>query len=357
MGEAPPLAPLMPPDPNRALRRLVAVLVIIFVVAALKATKPVTMPLAFALLTVLLFWPLYKRLDRAMPTGAALLLTLLAVLAVLGAFVGAIWFTVDEVIEGAPRYREEFASLRASASSFFDALSGSGGSGDGALSLDRFVGVAERLAAEAWSVLGYLVLVLALFTLAIIEVDRWKQKLRTRFDDPVSADTIGAAEEITVQVQRFLLVQSFTALLTGILTGLLCLVLGIDFALLWGLLSFVLNFIPTLGSIAAVVPPVLFALLQYGVGWQAPVLLGGLALIEVVLGAYVDPKLQGRYLELSAFVVLLAITFWGWVWGIPGAFIAVPITAALVLVFKHVPQTEWVARLLTRADDKDSLRT
>jgi predicted PurR-regulated permease PerM len=346
----------MPADPNRTLRRLVAVLVVIFVVAALKATKPVTMPLAFALFTVILFWPLYKRLDRHVPTGVALVTTLLAVFAVLGAFVGAIWFTVDEVLEGIGKYEGEFASLRDSAASFFGAIDGGSG-GSAGLSSDRLVGFAERLASDVWGVLGYLVLVIALFALAIIEVDRWKQKLRRRFDDPFSTETIGTAEKIAAQVQRFLLVQSFTAFLTGVLTGVLCWVMGIDFALLWGLLAFVLNFIPTLGSLVAIVPPVLFALLQYGIGWQAPTLLAGLGLIEIVLGAYVDPKLQGRYLELSALVVLVAITFWGWLWGIPGAFIAVPITAATVLVFKHIPQTEWVARLLTRAEEDEHALT
>ena len=351
----------MPADPNRTLRRLVAVLVVIFVVAALKATKPVTMPLAFALFTVVLFWPLYRRLDQRVPTGVALVLTLLAVLTVLGAFVGVIWFTVDEVIEGSSQYRDEFASLRAAVSSFFGVLNGSSApeaSGGGTLSQDRLVSVIERIAVDVWSVLGYLVLTIALFTLAIVEVGGWKHKLRTRFDDPVSSTALGTAEEIAGQVRRFLLVQSFTALMTGILTGILCLILGIDFALLWGLLSFVLNFIPTLGSLVAVVPPTLFALLQYGLGWEAPVLLGGLGLIEITLGAYVDPKLQGRYLELSAFVVLVAIVFWGWLWGIPGAFIAVPITAAFVLTSKHVEGAEWVARLLTRnVEDQPALRS
>jgi predicted PurR-regulated permease PerM len=207
-----------------------------------------------------------------------------------------------------------------------------------------------------WSVLGYLVLITALFALGIIEVPRWKHKLRTRFGDPVSGEAIEAATQVTEQVQRFLLVQAFTSVLTGILTGLFCWALGVDFAFVWGLLAGVLNFIPTLGSIVAIVPPVLFALLQFGLAWQPPVVFAGLAAIQLVLGSYVDPKLQGRYLELSAFVVLLAITFWGWLWGIPGAFIAVPITAALVLASKHVDGAGWVARLLTRdEEDRHSL--
>jgi predicted PurR-regulated permease PerM len=124
--------------------------------------------------------------------------------------------------------------------------------------------------------------------------------------------------------------------------------MGLDLAVLWGLLAGILNFIPTIGSIVSVIPPALFALLQFGVGWQAPAVLVGIGLIQIVLGAYVDPKLQGRYLELSAFVVLVSITFWGWAWGLAGAFIAVPLTAALVVALGEFEETEWVARLLTR---------
>jgi predicted PurR-regulated permease PerM len=343
------------------LRQLVTVLVVIFVFAALKATKPVTMPLAFALFAVILFWPLYRWLNERMTSGLALTITLVAFLAVIGGFFWAVVEATDEVVEDASRYEEEVEQLVTRAESLFGTVTDAVSDGDGesngvSLSSQRVASVAQRVAASVWSVLGYLVLITALFALAIIEVPRWKHKLRTRFDDPVSSEAIDTATQVTTQVQRFLIVQSFTSVITGILTGLFCWILGVDFAFVWGILAAVLNFIPTLGSIVAVVPPVLFALLQFGLAWQPPVVFAGLAAIQIILGAYVDPKLQGRYLELSAFVVLLAITFWGWLWGIPGAFIAVPITAALVLASKHVDGAEWVARLLTRdAEDVHSL--
>jgi len=339
------------------LRHLVTILVVIFVFAALKATKPVTMPLAFALFAVILFWPLYRWLNERVASWLAFVVTLAAFFAVIGGFFWAIAEATDEVVEEASRYEEEVSQLVTRAESLFGTVAGSV-SDDSAessgftLSSERVASVAQRVVASVWSVLGYLVLIAALFALAIVEVPRWKHKLRTRFDDPVSSEAIDTAAQVTTQVQQFLLVQSFTSVLTGILTGLFCWVLGIDFAFVWGILAAVLNFIPTLGSIVAIVPPVLFALLQYGLAWQPPVVFAGLAAIQLILGSYVDPKLQGRYLELSAFVVLLAITFWGWLWGIPGAFIAVPITAALVLASKHVNGAEWVARLLTR-DEED----
>src|SRR5690606_37190178 len=115
------------------LRRLVAVLAVIFVVAALKAAKPVAMSLAFALFFLVLFWPLHVRLDRVLPKGLALVLTFLALLAVLGLFVGAVWFTAGEVAEQAPRYEAAFETMRAEVASIFGALGGAGGDGGAAL--------------------------------------------------------------------------------------------------------------------------------------------------------------------------------------------------------------------------------
>ncbi|MDX1531159.1 MAG: AI-2E family transporter, partial [Rhodothermales bacterium] len=304
---ADPVSRTAPPpgdDRSPTLRHLVTVLVVIFVVAALKATKPVTLPLAFALFFVVLLWPLYRELSERLPRGVALVVTFLALLGVFAAFVGAVWFAADQVVEGSSAYRQEFQDLRGRIEGF--ARFGGDGSGGGADSRveERVAGFAERIVGQVQSVLAYFVLILALFALAMSEVRRWRQKLRRRFSDPFSSETLDTAGQVTKQVQRFLLVQSLTSVLTGVLTGLWVWVLGVDFPFVWGLLAGVLNFIPTLGSIVAVFPPTLFALLQFGFGWKAPVVLVGLGLIQFVLGSYVDPKLQGRYLQLSALVIL-----------------------------------------------------
>ena len=336
------------PDPARVSpsplsRRLLGVLVAVAVVWFLMASKPVTMPLAFALFFVVLFDPLRAGLARRMPHGAAVGLTVLAALGVLAAFAWVVGEAADQAVEGLQDYEAEFERLRGRV----QALPGDVESGR------NLSGAVQSLALDVWSVAGYVVLVLALFTLAVAEVPEWARKLRDRFDAPVSREAVETTERITKQVQRFVLVQSFTSVVTGVLTGLFCWVMGVDLALTWGLLAGVLNFVPTLGSIVAVVPPAAFALFQFGVGWEPAAVLLGLAVIQVVLGAYVDPKLQGRYLELSALVVLVAITFWAWVWGIPGAFIAVPLTAAVVVAFGQFEGTRWLQRLLTRDEPPD----
>ena len=328
-------------------RRLLAVLVAVAVVWFLMASKPVTMPLAFALFFVVLFEPVRRRLAASMPQGLAVGLTFLLALAVLGLFGWAVYEAADQAVTGLGDYGDELADLRQRVQSVLASV-GLGGSFEDGAPEGAVRSVARSVVGDVWSVAGYTVLVLALLALALSEVPAWGHKLRARFGDPVSSEALDAVERIAHQVQRFVAVQALTSVLTGVLTGLFCWAMGVDLAFTWGLLAGVLNFVPTVGSIVAVVPPAAFALFQFGIGWEAPVVLLGLAAIQLVLGAWVDPKLQGRYLELSAFVVLVAITFWAWVWGIPGAFIAVPLTAAAVVAFGEFEGTRWLHRLLTR---------
>ena len=326
----------MPAAPSH--RPLLALLATVAVVWLVRAAAAVLVPLAFALFLVVLFDPLRERLAARVPDRLAVGVTFLVAVALLGAFAWALTETLERAITGISDYQAPLDALRDRARQF----------PLGVPDREDLEGPLQTALLDVWSVAGVIVLVYALFVLALAEVPHWGRKLRDRFDDPVSSEAVRTTRRIARQVQRFVVVQAFTSVLTGLLTGLFCWAFGLDLALLWGLLAGVLNFVPTLGSIVSVVPPTLFALLQYGVGWQAAAVLVGLGLIQVVLGAYVDPKLQGRYLELSAFVVLVSITFWTWAWGVAGAFIAVPLTAALVVTLAEFEPTEWAARLLTR---------
>jgi predicted PurR-regulated permease PerM len=153
------------------------------------------------------------------------------------------------------------------------------------------------------------------------------------------------------KLRRYLLVMTFTSFLTGLLTSIWCFVLGVDLAFVWGLVGFILNFIPTLGSIIAVIPPTLVALVFNGVGRGIATLLG-LAAIQTVMGNFVDPHLQGKTLQLSPFVALISIAFWGWVWGIPGAILGVPMTIAIVLLCQEFDSTRGIAIVLGEVEGK-----
>jgi AI-2 transport protein TqsA len=167
-----------------------------------------------------------------------------------------------------------------------------------------------------------------------------------------SSRIIEAVINTSKKLRRYVLVLSFTCLLTGVLTSLWCFLVGVDLAFVWGLIPFLLNYIPTLGSIIAVIPPTLAALLYQGV-WQGVAALVGLAAIQVLVGNFVDPRLQGRTLQLSPFIALILIVFWGWVWGIPSALLGIPMTVFIILLSQEFETTRGIALLLGEPQNQD----
>ncbi len=125
---------------------------------------------------------------------------------------------------------------------------------------------------------------------------------------------------------------------------------GIDFILVWGLLALLLNFIPTVGSLIAVISPVLFAFVQKDPG-TAMLVAGGLLLIEQIMGNFVDPRLLGKKISVSPLMILVALLVWSWIWGVPGALIAVPMTILVVVTFAQIPALRPVALLLSNERD------
>jgi AI-2 transport protein TqsA len=128
--------------------------------------------------------------------------------------------------------------------------------------------------------------------------------------------------------------------------------MGVDFAPFWAVLVFFLNYLPNVGSIIAVTLASLLAFVQFGAGW-ALLVAAGLTIIDQLLGNFLDPRLQGRTLNVSSLVVLLSVIFWGLIWGVVGALLAVPLTVTIMLICAQVPALEPVAVLLGGGPDDD----
>ena len=146
-------------------------------------------------------------------------------------------------------------------------------------------------------------------------------------------------------MQNYLAIKTLVSLATGVTAGVLVWALGLDFPLLWGLLAFIFNYIPNLGSVLAGVPPVLLAILQLGPGRAVAVALGYLV-INTVFGNFIEPTLMGRRLGLSTLVVFLSLVFWGWVWGPVGMLLAVPLTMVIKIALENTEDFHWVAVML-----------
>jgi predicted PurR-regulated permease PerM len=153
----------------------------------------------------------------------------------------------------------------------------------------------------------------------------------------------------TTNMNRYIAIKTSVSIATGVVVTAILWILNVDFPLLWGLLAMLLNFIPTIGSIIAAIPPVMLAIVQAG-----PATAGAVAasffLINMVMGNMVEPRFMGRGLGLSTLVVFLSLVLWGWLLGPIGMLLSVPLTMTAKIALEANPETSWIAYLLGPAE-------
>ena len=192
---------------------------------------------------------------------------------------------------------------------------------------------------------SFLIILTVIFILA--EAASFPRKLADILRDPDK--DLPHFSRFAENVNRYIAIKTSVSLATGAVVTLFMWFLGVDFPILWGLLAFLLNYVPTIGSIIAAIPPVILALIQLGPGAAGGVAIGFLA-INLIMGNAVEPRYMGKGLGLSTLVVFLSLVVWGWVLGPVGMLLSVPLTMTAKIAFEDNPDTEWLAHLLGPAD-------
>ncbi|WP_432256669.1 AI-2E family transporter [Limimaricola sp. AA108-03] len=229
-----------------------------------------------------------------------------------------------------------------------------GGGGLGGTLIERASGLATTVVSTISGIALALVLIFFLTLLMLIEAPRWHAKLDAATRPEKRREVAGAVELVAKKVRRYLAVRFVLGIVTALLyTGWLW-IFGLDLLIVWALLTFVLNFVPSIGSLISGILPVVYAFATRD-PWTAVMIGAGLLVIEQVMGNYVDPRVQGRHLSISALVILSALLFWGWVWGVAGAILAVPITMVVMVACAHVPALRWIALGLSDETDYDGV--
>ncbi|MBN1557379.1 MAG: AI-2E family transporter [Lentisphaerae bacterium] len=194
-----------------------------------------------------------------------------------------------------------------------------------------------RVSGPLVSFTSALVMVMVFLIFLLLGKPFFADKVRAAFSSQKAEHFIDILNSITRQIGRYLYVQLLVSLATGVLVWLILFLIGIDFAVTWGALAFFLNFIPTIGSVLASIPPVLLAIVQcYPAWWPVILTLLGVTTVQMTIGNVVTPKLMGDRLNLSPVVVLLSLLFWGWLWGFVGALLSVPIASAIKIVCENI---------------------
>ena len=346
-------APAADARAGRTRNGLLAVLTILAVIAALKVSAPITLPLLIAVFLIILVWPLEVALERRLPRWLAFLGTVLVVLLASALIAGAFVWSMNRLVEMAPDLTLRLEALLADAVGWARAHRLPVPRGAQAMPLSERLGeLVGALIPKVYGAAAATGLLVAFLLLGLLEVRDFEMKIERRLRRRMGDALLDTSAKIATKVRQHLLALTITSAISGTATGLFAYGAGLEPALMWGLVTFLLNYIPTLGPMVAVFPPTFFALLQFEGIVRPLVVFLGIGAIQFFTGNFLDPKIEGRVLSLSPFVVLFAIVFWAWVWGVPGAFLAVPLTAAVVIVCRQFESTRWMAALMTGVEEE-----
>ena len=186
----------------------------------------------------------------------------------------------------------------------------------------------------------------------MLEQGTFKRKIKAIFPEQENRNSImSILSHAQDDIQTYLWIKTVTSTLTGLISYFVLLAAGVDFAAFWAFTIFLLNFIPTIGSIVATLCPALLALIQFDTVSQFFIVLIGVGFIQLMVGNFLEPKLMGNTLNVSPFVVMMSLTLWGSIWGIAGMFLSVPITVVMLIVFAHFKNTRYIAILLSGDGD------
>ncbi len=218
---------------------------------------------------------------------------------------------------------------------------------DNLISIDMTY-VARVLVGSATSMLNQFLLISLYVAFLMAERLACRKKLRLAAGNPrTGAELEGVLLAISSSLQRYVGVKTFISLVTAGISYAVFLILGLEYAETWAVLTFALNFIPSIGSIIAVVFPALIALVQFDTIGPFLIVVFGCGTIQFLIGNFLDPAMLGRSLNMSTFLVILALTFWTTVWGLIGAFLSVPLTVCILIIFSHIPALRPVAILMS----------
>jgi len=329
----------------------------IIVIAGLMAAQTVVIPVILALfISIICTQPIIWLEKRKIPYGLAMLLVLLSVglfLIVLGGIIGN---SLSSFTKDAPKYEE---NLRQIVGSSIDNLNAIGANIDSQQLLDlidpgKILSFTAGAVGEIGSIMSDSFLIMLITIFMLLEVKTFFYK--TELIEKIHGNSLKYLNKIGASIRHYLSIKTVVSILTGIFIWLWLLIIGVDYAILWGVIAFLLNYIPSIGSIIAAVPTVLLALVQLGIGgmiWTGV----GYLVVNVVMGNIIEPKVMGKGLGLSTLVVFLSLIIWGFILGTVGMFLSIPLTITIKIMLEQNERTQWMAVILgTEEETKEILK-
>lgn len=336
-------------DDNKYFRFSVGLIVIFVLGIVLKEVREVIYPFILAIFISYVVDPIIAFLLRLkIPKAAAAAIILLGAFVVLS-LIGIVVYSSGKTLAAElPRFEQRLTDLTGWLEKGVGGLplKDQVASYVGKVNLQRAASYVLRALGPVLGLFGKLLILFLFLAVIVFGRGRVTAKVRKFLSPQRAAQVIGALDKINSQVRNYLVIKTVMSLINGLIVWIVLALFGVDFALLFGFLAFLLNYIPNIGSLVATVLRVGFALFQFGTIWTPLWILVITVGTDQVLGNLVEPRMMGKGLGLSPLVLIFSLVFWGWLWGIPGMIMAVPLVAVIKIVCRNVPSLRPVAVLI-----------
>jgi predicted PurR-regulated permease PerM len=329
------------------LKVMIGLIAAVAVFGALYSASKIFAPLTLGLYIIAIVWPLQRWLTTRLPTLLALAITILLTAAVVLLFASLIVWGFGRVgrsvIADAARYQAIYDQAAAW-------LDGRGISLVGLwaehFNMSWLMGAARQVHGLLYATLSFCLITLVYVVLGLLEVEDMHRKAQALGNRDVARILVDGTRATAAKFRKYMIVRTQMSFVTGLLVWGLATLSGLPLAAEWGVIAFVLNYIPFIGPFIATLFPALFAMAHFA-SWQAALgMFACLNVIQFIVGSYIEPRVAGIMLSLSPFVVLFSVFFWTYMWGTFGAFIGVPITIAIVTFCAQHPSSRWISDLI-----------
>lgn len=341
------------PKPSRGTTALVSMAAFIVLIFGMQLAQAILVPLLFSIFLAVICSPPMRWLERRnVPSGVAILIVVLMAILGLAAAAVLVDTSIGDFSERLPFYEErlneEIVALGhvLGVSTSMEGLTGK-------VQMGAAMNLAANMLGGLSAAFGNVFLIVFTVIFILLESSSFPLKLSRVLVD--SKDALRYFSRFAENVQSYLAIKTVVSLATGVAVWALTAFVGVDFPVLWGMLAFLLNFVPNIGSILAAIPAVLLAVIQFDVA-TAGIVAAGYVVINMVIGNVIEPRIMGRGLGLSTLVVFLSLVFWGWVFGPVGMLLSVPLTMTAKIALESSEDTAWIASLLgsVEADSNDA---
>ena len=332
--------------PSNVQQILITLAAIVIVVAGMRASADILMPFLLALFISVVANPLVVNLrSKGVPIIGAILIVIFGIVAFGFGVASLLGTSLSDFSDNLPQYKE---MLNKSVMEFFSFFENRGIKLSGEAIIEMFdPGAAMSLTSSLLSGLGstlsrgFLILLMVVFMLLESTIFRFK----VRHILGSKGEGAGHVDSFSETVNRYILIKTGTSIATGIIATVWLMILGVDYPLLWGFLTFLFNYVPTIGSIIAAVPPALLAFIQFG-AFTSLLSVAGYFVINISIGSIIEPRLLGQGLGISTLVVFLSLLFWGWVFGPVGMVLSVPLTMTIKIAMSNSESGKWLSTLM-----------